>query len=152
MRSAAFAAVLTLLGCAKEAPKAVAGAPESLAYAPELKVNLSEMEKRPSGLYVLDLAPGAGAEARAGQVVQVHYTGWLADGNQFDSSAGGTPYEFQLGTGRVIAGWDEGVAGLKVGGKRRLVLPPQLGYGDAGMGAIPPGATLVFEVELVGVK
>jgi peptidylprolyl isomerase len=152
VRLLTLAALVTLGGCAKEAPKAVAGAPESLSYAPELKVNLSEMEKRPSGLYVLDLTPGTGAEVGNGQVAQVHYTGWLVDGAKFDSSVGGEPLEFQVGVGQVIAGWDEGVAGMKVGGKRRLVLPPQLGYGDAGSGPIPPGATLVFEVELLGVK
>ena len=101
---------------------------------------------------------GSGAEAQAGQVVTVHYTGWLyydgMKGKQFDSSrTNGQPFRFVLGNGDVIQGWDEGVAGMKVGGKRTLIVPPQAGYGDAGGGdVIPPGATLLFEVELLGVQ
>ena len=153
MRSTVLLVLLALAGCAKEAPKAVAGDPETLTYARELKVNLSEMEKRPSGLYVLDLVRGTGDEAGPGRVAVVHYSGWLADGRPFDSSVGGEPLEFQLDAGQVIEGWDEGVSGMKVGGKRRLVLPPHLAYGDAGSSpVIPPKATLVFEVELMEVK
>lgn len=151
----ALALILTgLLACKGEkAGSQVAGQPETLTYARELKVDLSAMEKRPSGLYVLDLTEGTGQPAASGQVATVHYSGWLADGKPFDSSVGGEPFEFNLGAGQVIAGWDEGVQGMKVGGKRRLVLPPQLGYGDAGAPpVIPPGATLVFDVELLGVK
>ena len=108
-----------------------------------------------SGLRYEDLVVGDGAEAKAGNTVSVHYTGWLADGTQFDSSVdSGTPFEFQLGAGRVIQGWDEGVAGMQVGGKRKLVIPPDLGYGatGAGNGVIPPNSVLVFEVELLGIK
>jgi FKBP-type peptidyl-prolyl cis-trans isomerase len=83
----------------------------------------------------------------------VHYTGWLTNGQQFDSSVGRGPFSFRLGGGQVIAGWDQGVAGMKVGGKRRLTIPPELGYGSRGFpGAIPPNSTLVFEVELLGVR
>lgn len=152
--SAPVVLLFALLAC-KPGPttSAVVGQPENLTYAPELKVDLKDMEKRPSGLYVKDLVVGTGAEATAGQVAQVHYSGWLADGRPFDSSVGGEPFEFSIGGGRVIAGWDEGVRGMKVGGKRRLVLPPHLGYGDAGAGGvIPPGATLVFDVELLALK
>jgi FKBP-type peptidyl-prolyl cis-trans isomerase len=99
-----------------------------------------------------DLVKGKGAEAVRGKTVQVHYTGWLTDGTKFDSSAGGDPFQFQLGAGAVIEGWDRGVAGMKVGGKRKLTLPPELGYGLSGAPpAIPPNATLVFEVELLAV-
>jgi len=100
-----------------------------------------------------DLVTGKGPEAVRGRNVQVHYTGWLLDGTRFDSSIGGHPFTFQLGAGEVIEGWDRGVAGMKVGGKRKLTLPPELGYGSRGAPPdIPPGATLVFEVELLGVS
>ncbi|RCX33472.1 FKBP-type peptidyl-prolyl cis-trans isomerase [Thioalbus denitrificans] len=106
-----------------------------------------------SGLKYEDLKAGDGATAEAGKRVTVHYTGWLTDGRQFDSSRDrGEPFSFPLGGGRVIRGWDEGVAGMQVGGMRRLTIPPQLGYGRQGAGGvIPPNATLVFEVELLAV-
>jgi len=106
-----------------------------------------------SGLKYEELAEGDGAVAQAGQRVSVHYTGWLTDGTQFDSSvARNDPFQFALGKGMVIRGWDEGVAGMKVGGKRKLTIPPQLGYGAQGAGGvIPPNATLVFEVELLDI-
>lgn len=108
-----------------------------------------------SGLNYQDLVVGTGAEAVAGKTVVVHYTGWLMNGEKFDSSLDrGKPFEFPLGAGRVIKGWDEGVAGMKVGGKRILIIPPDLAYGErgAGRGKIPPNATLKFEVELLQVK
>lgn len=100
-----------------------------------------------------DVLVGTGAEAKAGKRVRVHYTGRLVDGTKFDSSVDrGDPFGFMLGAGEVIQGWDQGVAGMKVGGKRKLTIPPELGYGNRGFpGAIPPGATLVFDVELVSV-
>lgn len=107
-----------------------------------------------------DLTPGTGAEIKAGQNALVHYTGWLYDaaapenkGKQFDSSVGSEPFDFPVGGGRVIPGWDQGVVGMKVGGKRRLVIPPDMAYGNAGAGGvIPPGATLVFDIELVEIQ
>ncbi len=104
-------------------------------------------------LEIQDLAVGSGAEAVKGARVSVHYTGWLTDGTKFDSSVDrGKPFQFQLGAGQVIQGWDQGVAGMKVGGKRKLVIPPEMGYGARGAGrVIPPNAVLVFEVELLGV-
>jgi FKBP-type peptidyl-prolyl cis-trans isomerase FkpA len=107
-----------------------------------------------TGLKYQDLKVGDGPEAVAGKTVEVHYTGWLENGTKFDSSLDrGEPFSFRLGAGEVIEGWDQGVAGMKVGGKRKLIIPSELGYGQEGAGeAIPPGATLVFEVELLGVE
>jgi peptidylprolyl isomerase len=111
-----------------------------------------------SGLQVVDTTPGTGASPRKGQTAVVHYTGWLSEngkkGRKFDSSVDrGQPFEFPVGAGRVIKGWDEGVATMKVGGKRTLIVPPSLGYGPRGAaGVIPPNATLIFDVELLGVK
>jgi FKBP-type peptidyl-prolyl cis-trans isomerase FkpA len=105
-----------------------------------------------SGLVIEDLVVGDGAEATAGQHVTVHYTGWLTDGRKFDSSKDrNDPFQFALGARHVIAGWDEGVQGMKIGGTRKLTIPSDLGYGPRGAGGvIPPNATLVFEVELLG--
>ena len=112
----------------------------------------------PSGLKMTDTAVGTGATPKRGQTCVMHYTGWLyqngAKGQKFDSSVDrGQPFEFPIGLQRVIPGWDEGVATMKVGGKRTLIIPPELGYGSRGAGGvIPPNATLIFEVELLGVK
>ena len=110
--------------------------------------------KTASGLEYEDVRVGTGAEATAGKTVEVHYTGWLTDGKKFDSSRDrGEPFAFRLGAGQVIRGWDEGVAGMKIGGQRKLTIPAQLGYGNRGVGGvIPPNATLVFDVELLGVR
>ena len=110
--------------------------------------------KTASGLVIEDLIVGNGATAAAGQRVSVHYTGWLESGDKFDSSKDrGEPFMFSLGRGEVIRGWDEGVNGMKVGGKRKLTIPSNLGYGTRGAGGvIPPNATLLFEVELLAVR
>ncbi len=108
----------------------------------------------PSGLKYVDQVVGTGEVAVAGKTVNVHYTGWLENGKKFDSSVDrGQPFSFPLGGGRVIKGWDEGVQGMKVGGKRKLTIPSDLGYGSRGAGGvIPPNATLIFDVELLGVR
>lgn len=113
----------------------------------------------PAPFQKIDTVTGTGKEATAGATAVVHYTGWLYEpkspeqhGAQFDSSRGRDPFSFQLGAGQVIRGWDEGVQGMKVGGKRTLILPPEMGYGEGGAGPIPPNANLIFEVELLDVR
>jgi FKBP-type peptidyl-prolyl cis-trans isomerase len=110
--------------------------------------------KTADGLQYWDIVTGTGPTAAAGQTVKVHYTGWLTNGKKFDSSVDrGEPFSFHLGAGQVIKGWDEGVAGMKVGGKRQLRIPPDLGYGSRGAGGvIPADSTLIFDVELLGVQ
>ena len=104
------------------------------------------------GMTMYDLVVGMGPEAATGKHVSVQYTGWLMDGTQIDTSVGGKPYDFDLG-GRVIDGWNEGIKGMKVGGKRKLVIPPSMAYGGQGSGdVVPPNATLVFDIELLGVR
>jgi FKBP-type peptidyl-prolyl cis-trans isomerase FkpA len=127
------------------------GACRSNSTSPSASVNVS--------FSATDLSFGTGTAAVAGRTVSMNYTGWLYDagkpdnkGTQFDSSAGRGPFTFTLGVGQVIAGWDQGVPGMKVGGKRRLIIPPSLGYGAAGVGPIPGNATLVFDVELLSVQ
>lgn len=146
------AVLLALPGCGDS--ESTSGDPTKVTYAPSLGVDLAAMERHPSGLYTQDTETGTGDEAVSGKLVQVHYTGWLTDGSMFDTSRGGSrPFSFTLGEGGVIKGWDEGVAGMRVGGKRRLVIPSDLGYGgDGAPPVIPPDAVLVFDVELMGVR
>ena len=120
----------------------------------DFAVDSASLTRTGSGLQYQDVAVGNGAEAKQGQTAVVHYTGWLTDGTKFDSSRDrGEPFSFPIGGGQVIPGWDEGVAGMKVGGRRKLVIPANLGYGEMGAPpVIPPGATLVFDVELLDVQ
>lgn len=127
------------------------------APAQEVKVDPKAMTKSDSGLQSQIVTEGTGATPKAGQTAVVHYTGWLweneAKGDKFDSSKDrGRPFTFPVGRGRVIKGWDEGVAEMKVGEKRLLLIPPHLAYGETGVGPIPPNATLLFEVELLGIQ
>jgi len=139
-----FAVILTVIALV-----AIFSRPKQSSFS----IDEAGMTTTASGLKYKDLAVGTGAEAMAGDQVSVHYTGYLTDGTKFDSSLDrGKPFEFQLGTGQVIKGWDEGVQGMHVGGKRQLLIPPDLGYGASGSGSvIPPNATLFFEVELLDI-
>ncbi len=121
-------------------------------YAATLGVNIAAMTRKNDNLYVQDLVVGTGAEAVVGRTVRVTYSGYLISGSRFDSNVGGSPFSFVLGGGQVIAGWDQGVVGMKVGGKRRLVIGSSLGYGRQGSGPIPANATLVFDVEVLNVQ
>ncbi len=157
--AAPMAAALLLLlfaACGGDAPPPAASGssdPAEVSFDSELGVDVAAMERTGSGLYIRDLEPGAGEAISPGQFAVVHYTGWLPSGQEFDSSRGGEPFRFRVGEGAVIQGWDEGVAGMNVGGRRQLVIPPDLAYGDAGAGGvIPPGAVLVFDVELLGIE
>jgi FKBP-type peptidyl-prolyl cis-trans isomerase len=141
-----------LLGCREKADRN--RAPATPVFSASLQIDTAAMTRTPSGLRYQDVSVGTGSAAAAGKTVSVHYTGWLPNGEKFDSSRDrNQPFGFTLGAGQVIAGWDEGVAGMKVGGRRKLVIPPDLGYGTAGAPPdIPPGATLVFDVELLDVR
>jgi FKBP-type peptidyl-prolyl cis-trans isomerase FkpA len=156
MCALALALAVVVAGCGGGGGETEAGAvppsdPALLFYAPELEVNLSEFERRSSGLYVEDVMVGDGPVARRTSRVWIHYVGWLPDGTVFDASLGGDPYHTRLGGNEVIRGWNEGIVGMRRGGVRRLVVPPRLGYGSAGRGDVPPNATLVFRLELVDV-
>ncbi len=143
------AAVAVSSGCAS-----TSGAPKSTGAStpPAPSSTKGEVVTTPSGLQYEDLVVGTGAEASRGRTAVVHYTGTFTDGREFDSSRGGNPLEFQVGAGWVILGWEEGISTMKVGGKRKLTVPPNLAYGEGGRGTIPPNATLVFEVDLLDVK
>jgi len=121
-------------------------------YASSLGVTIANMTKKSDALYTQDLLLGTGADIVNGKVARVTYSGWLINGTRFDSNVGGTPFSFTVGGSQVIAGWDLGLVGMKVGGKRRLVIGSSLGYGRSGSGPIPPNATLVFDVEVLSAQ
>ncbi|MCP3100356.1 FKBP-type peptidyl-prolyl cis-trans isomerase [Myxococcus sp. K15C18031901] len=151
--------LLPLVGCGDDSNGPSSGNPDNgdptkVTYAESLGVDLAAMNRLSSGLYIQDLGePGTGAEATNGTVVAVRYTGWLPDGAEFDGSGDGPALSFVLGRGSVIKGWDQGIAGMRVGGKRRLVIPSSLAYGASGVpGAIPAYSVLIFDTELVSVR
>jgi FKBP-type peptidyl-prolyl cis-trans isomerase len=141
-----------VVGACQSGGGAPADAGTSTPFAPHLGVDLSQMTPT-GGVHYRDLAVGEGTEARSGRAVAVYYTGWLADGTPFDSTRPPqSPIRFTLGQGTVIRGWDRGMPGMRVGGRRQLVVPPSLGYGNQGVPGVPPRSTLVFDVHLVEVR
>lgn len=148
----AAALVLSLIGCNGEAGLTdpdITG----IAFAPALNVDLSQMTKTTQGIYHRDLVAGSGDVVQGSSRIQAHYTGWLPNGTKFDENlAPSVPLNVQLGQGALIAGWEIGIPGMKVGGTRQLVIPPSMGYGAAGRGPIPPNSYLVFTVEMVSIQ
>lgn len=136
-------------------PEPISNTPATIAearFADTLKIDLADFQSNAEGLYWQDVRIGEGDEATAGRIVTAHYEGWLPDGTLFEGSRPGAPISFPVGTGRVIDGWDRGLLGTRVGGIRRLIIPPALGYGPRGSGPIPGNATLIFDVEIMGVE
>lgn len=136
-----------LSGCDERSPVD----PRDVTFHPDLEVDLDAMTRTASGLYYRDFEEGTGAAVTEGDEIEVYYTGWFPNGNVFDSRTSGTPLSFPVGAGWVIEGWEEGVQGMRVGGDRQLVIPPQLAYGMSGSGPIPPNALLVFRILLQGI-
>ena len=152
--SLVFASSAISLGaCGSDAPTAPAATIETTTFAAALGVNIASSTKTTSGLYYRDIVVGTGALVTSGQTLGMHYTGWLANGTQFDiNGPTATPFSFVLGTGNVIAGWHLGIAGMRVGGQRQLIIPPSLGYGAQANGAIPGNSILVFNVTVVSAR
>jgi FKBP-type peptidyl-prolyl cis-trans isomerase FkpA len=147
----ALLGVLLVTACSSGDP--VSATPvETAHFASSLNVDLASSTKLPSGMYIRDITVGSGALVQTGQTLTMRYTGWLTNGTQFDGTGSGAPFSFRLGAGQVISGWDQGVAGMRVGGKRQLIITPQLGYGASGSGPIPGNAILVFTVEVVSAQ
>jgi FKBP-type peptidyl-prolyl cis-trans isomerase len=146
--------ITAFAGCGDSSPTTPAAVPlEQTVFDPSLGVNLAQSTKLASGMYYRDITVGTGTTLAAGQTVGVHYTGALANGQVFDSNIAPTaPFSFALGTCFVIAGWDQGLVGMKVGGRRQLIIPPELGYGASGRGPIPGNAVLVFTVDAVSAQ
>ena len=153
LNSAAVLLMAAFTACSTGADSTTPSNPATETYASSLSVRIADMQKKSDNLYYQDVVVGTGTEAIAGRTISVTYTGWTADGTQFDSNVGKTPFQVVgLGTANVIVGWNLGLQGMKVGGKRRLVIGSALGYGESGNGSIGRNKTLVFDVTLLGVQ
>lgn len=148
----AACALMLAVGCLKGTEPSTPSNPATETFASSLGVNLSQMTKLSNDLYIQDVIAGGGTPAAALNRLTVTYTGWLANGTQFDSNVGKSPFSFHVATDSVIAGWDQGLIGMHAGGTRRLVIGSNLGYGPGGNGIIPGNATLVFVVQLLSVQ
>ena len=148
-----LALAATIAGCGSDSGPSGGATIETTTFAASLGIDLAQMTKTSSGLYYREITTGSGALAGPGSRVSLHYAGWLANGTQFDANEEpAQPLQFTLGAGQVIPGFDEGVRGMKVGGRRQLIIPPSLGYGGSQVGPIPPNSILVFRVDLVAVQ
>jgi FKBP-type peptidyl-prolyl cis-trans isomerase len=153
IRSAALGSLVALAACSSSSTAPTTVDIESTTFAPSLGIDLTKFTKNSSGLYWRDLVVGAGTTAANGMTVAVHYVGNLPNGTQFDvNGPTATPFSFKLGIGQVVPGFDEGIRGMKVGGRRQLIIPPELGYGSRANGAIPANSILVFTVDLVSAQ
>lgn len=153
MRHLLCALLVLLTGCGQATAGANAVPLEGISFAPQLQVDLTQMERTTSGVYVRDLVIGTGPTATRGQRVGMHYAGFLPDGTPIDArTPPSVPYDFVLGQGKVIRGWEAGILGMRVGGQRQLVIPPSEAYGGRRVGTVPPNATLVFVVKLVSAR
>lgn len=152
LRLPALVVLSVVASCAGGGWEGSVADPATLTFAPELEVDLQEMERTPTGLYLQDLSEGMGAVARRNSLVTIHYVTFLPDGTVVDSSIGGEPFTLRLGGNEVIRGWNQGIPGMKIGGRRKLVVRPGLAYGSRGSANVPGNATLVFEVQLVDVR
>jgi len=146
------AVAVLLSACGSDDVPDIPSNPAVEVYAGSLGVTIATMTKKSDALFFQDLVVGTGADAISGKTLRMTYSGYLINGTRFDTNVGGAPFSFQLGASQVIAGWDLGIQGMKVGGRRKLVIGSALGYSRAGSGPIPPNATLVFDVELLGVQ
>jgi FKBP-type peptidyl-prolyl cis-trans isomerase FkpA len=151
LTATALLCVVALTSCGSDT---VTGpqSPETITFAASLSVDLNAMTRSSTGLYTRDLTVGTGATAVNGKTLGMHYMGYLSNGTLFDGNTSASPFSFVLGANTVIQGWEQGIVGMKVGGRRQLVIPPALGYGNSGIGPIPPGAVLIFTVDLLTVQ
>ena len=152
MRISAVGLCIVLFACASSPWQGTERDPAELSFSEELNVDLAGMEELEPGLYVEDIVPGRGRAAGRSSRVWIHYITWLPDGTLVDSSLGGEPFAFRLGEDEVIRGWNRAIPGMQIGGNRRIVVRPGLAYGSRGTAKVPPGSTLVFQVELVDTR
>jgi FKBP-type peptidyl-prolyl cis-trans isomerase len=147
-----IAVVLAMVGCTSSEPADRPSNPATDSYAASLGINMSQFTKLSDDILYRDLSVGTGTVAAPGMTIRVTYTGWLPNGNEFESNEGESPFQFTLGTGLVVQGWDQGIVGMRAGGKRRLLIGSGAGYGRTGKGDIPPNTTMIFDITLLSAQ